>query len=243
MANPTTPSGTTRPTGYACDQCDTVIFTDDQIIGRRPLWDLGEYTSDSYLIAKPYDWSTLRRYDTSLHEGWYCCRFILMRMVTDKFGTGDSLIVYADSVHPITASAPAAAPRTVRRLTSRDFDQVLTMPEHTGRLGMIKLGAIWCPPCRLMDAAISRINTAGGIVDVDFYEVDIDEQPGLAARFPNQTIPYTLLWHDGRKLPISSTRMPTLDGGIIGAVGHTALTSLLTEARRQALAGATAVKI
>ena len=30
----------------------------------------------------------LTRYDASLHEGWYCCRFIVMRMVVDKFGTG-----------------------------------------------------------------------------------------------------------------------------------------------------------
>ena len=94
-----------------------------------------------------------------------------------------------------------------------------------------------------MDAAISRIIAAGGIDGVDFYEVDIDEEHDLAARFPNQSIPYTLLWHRGRKLPVSSPRLPILDGGILGAIGQSALTSLLTEARRQALAGASVVTI
>jgi thioredoxin 1 len=232
-------------TPYACDHCGTVIFTEDQIIGRRPLWDLGEYKADSFLITQPHDWSVLRRYDTSLHQGWYCCRFILMRMTTDKFDTGDALIVYADSVHPLVPDAPTppiAAPFAVR-LTGRDLDQVLSAPARANRLAVVKLGAIWCPPCRLMDAAIARICAAQNTEGVDFFEIDIDEQPELAARFPNQSIPYTLLYHRGRKIPVHSTRLHTLEGGIVGALGSTALTALLREARQQLADGATTIEI
>ncbi|MFD8376404.1 thioredoxin family protein [Streptomyces sp. NPDC059688] len=240
-STPGIPSGTP----FACNHCGTVIFTEGQIIGRRPLWNLDEYPADSFLITQPHDWSVLRRYDTSLHQGWYCCRFILMRMTTDKFGTGRSLIVYADSVHPVIPGTPAPATDAppVRRLTSDDFDQVINAPSSVRRLAIVKIGAIWCPPCRLMDAAINRIALAQTVEGVDFFEIDIDEQPELAARFPSQSIPYTLLYHRGHKVRVRSAQLHTLDGGIVGALGSTALTDLLTEAKRQLAGDVTTIQI
>ncbi|MFF8430594.1 thioredoxin family protein [Streptomyces sp. NPDC016566] len=235
----------TTTTAYACNHCKTVIFTSDRIIGRRPLWDLGEYTADSFLISAPHDWSVLRRYDTSLHQGWYCYRFILMRMTEDKFRTGDALIVYADSVHPAEAEAPTASPakRSPVRLTASDFDDVLGAPAMADRLALVKLGAIWCPPCRLMDQAIARVQAGGGIDGVEFFEVDIDEEPELCSRFPIQSIPYTLLYRAGRRIPMHSARFHTVDGGLVGGMGSGVLATILTQALRQLAQGATTIEL
>jgi thiol-disulfide isomerase/thioredoxin len=185
----------TAMTNYACTECGQVIFSSSQIVEQRRLWDLGEYRSEVILLdgAKL---GALRRYDTSLHEGWYCCRFIVMRMTTDKFGTGDKLIVYADSVKPAGAAPVAPAFRAVK-LTRDDFDEVLARPEVAGDLAVVKLGAIWCPPCRLMDAAIAKL---GPIDGVHFFDVDVDEEQELASRFATTSVPLTLFVHRGRVL-------------------------------------------
>ncbi|GAC1373995.1 MAG: hypothetical protein NVSMB32_17320 [Actinomycetota bacterium] len=169
-------------TGWVCNLCGQVIFRQHHILGRVRLWDLGEYQADAFLIAGVEDFSALRRYDTSLHQGWYCCRFMVMRMVVDKFGTGDRLMVYSDSVHPLS-DTPAVNPvrHAAVQLGEADFDNVLASPPVATDLAVVKLGAIWCPPCRLMDAAIDMIQQGGGIEGVQFFDIDVDHEASLAA--------------------------------------------------------------
>lgn len=232
--------------GYACNDCGRLIFTADQLLDTRPLWDLGEYDGESYLIGDVADWSQLRRYDTSLHEGWYCCRFIVMRMTHDKFGTGDALLVYTDSVHPVELgqdAAPAPQPRGAIVLSGDEFDPVLASPQLAGTLAVVKLGAIWCPPCRLMDKVITGIEQAGGIEGVQFFEVDIDHNLEFADRFPCQTIPYTMFYRDGRRIPVRGDRLHLVEGGIIGGIGTHDLTRIVTTVRDQVDAGAQEVVV
>ncbi len=224
--------------GYACNECGRLIFRTEHILGIRPLWDLGEYDGECYLISDVADWSGLRRYDVSLHEGWYCCQFIVMRMTQDKFGTGDTLLVYTDSVHPVRSGESSTAqpkPRGATMLTGRDIDTVLNGPRLAGALAVVKFGAIWCPPCRLMDKAIDAIEAAGGIDGVRFFDVDIDRDQAVAARFRNQSIPYVVLYRDGVRIPIVNPdrSLPLLDGGVIGGLGSRAIVALVTAARDQ----------
>src|SRR6185295_12826865 len=107
-----------------------------------------------YVLKSASGLAGLRRYDTSLHQGWYCCRFALMRMTTDKFGTGRALLAYVQDVERVTAghapamSASAHAGQT--QVTHADFES-LVETDQGDHLTVVKLSATWCPPCRLVD--------------------------------------------------------------------------------------------
>ena len=214
---------------FHCTHCDRPIFRAEDLVGTTNLWDLGDYQAEAYMIRQAIDESGLRRYDASLHEGWYCCRFIMMRMVVDKFGTGDALLVYSDSVvekHDATPAAPAKAPHAPK-LTARDHDAVIASPSLVGQLVMVKLGAIWCPPCRLMDSVIAQIGAEGALPDVRFFEVDIDAEPELAGRFRHQSIPYSRFYYNGRLVPLTADDgVVGVDGGLIGGLRRAELTAL-----------------
>ncbi|WNR42702.1 thioredoxin family protein [Paenibacillus roseipurpureus] len=148
---------------FHCKHCGKAIFRKESIIEEVNLWDLTEYQAHCYAITEAIELESFRRYDASLHEGWYCCRFIMMRMIVDKFGTGDKLLVYADSVVEVKDGEPVPkqqGPSHQIKLGKIDFDQVVHHPEAANlqdKLLVVKLGAIWCPPCRLMDRVIDSL--------------------------------------------------------------------------------------
>jgi thiol-disulfide isomerase/thioredoxin len=94
------------------------------------------------------------------------------------------------------------------------------------QLVVVKLGAIWCPPCRLMDAVIARIVAEGQLPEVRFFELDIDHEPELAGRFRNQSIPYTLFYYNGERVRLTREDGPTVDGGLIGGLRQDELVAL-----------------
>ncbi|MFN7132674.1 MAG: thioredoxin family protein, partial [Myxococcales bacterium] len=193
---------------FHCKSCGRAIFHSAQIAREVNLWDLGDYQAWAYQLTDDVDVSGLRRYDVSLHEGWYCCRFIAMRMTVDKFGTGRSLLVYRDSVEA-RSEAPATTPAPQKaqlRLTEVDFDRVVG-DAGDDRLKVVKVGAIWCPPCRLMDAVIERIAAAPDRPEVDFFEIDADASPELAARFAATSIPYLRFFYRGEPVQVRSRRI------------------------------------
>ena len=236
----TAPGAQAAPSTFHCRRCGRAIFTSDQILDRRPLWDLGEYQAPVFVIAQALDLGGMRRSDASLHEGWYCCRFMVMRMVVDKFGTGDALLVYADSVvelppggaPPVDTSTPAQV-----RLSEVDFDAVLAARADRDRLAVVKLGAIWCPPCRMMDRAIEALRAEGALPDVDFYEVDVDESPALAARYRNRSIPFFLFFYRGEAVRLVGGGPAVVDGGLAGGLSRASLRALCAAALTAARAG------
>lgn len=226
---------------FHCKHCGRPIFHAEDVLEVVNLWDLGDYQAEAYAIRQAIEPGTLRRYDVSLHEGWYCCRFVMMRMTVDKFGTGDRLLVYRDAVVEVKPgeTPPRAEHQGAIRLTARDHDAVIAASESRGQLLVVKHGAIWCPPCRLMDAVIERLVAAGELPDVRFFELDVDENPEFAARFRNQSIPYTRFYYDGRQVPVSLPGHPSVDGGLLGGLQQAELTglcrALLEQVRAEAL--------
>jgi thiol-disulfide isomerase/thioredoxin len=213
---------------FHCKHCARAIFRAEDLLETVNLWDLGDYQAECYVVRQAIAPEGLRRYDVSLHEGWYCCRFVMMRMMVDKFGTGDRLLVYRDAVVEVKPgeTPPRAGSQAAIRLTGRDHDAVIAAPESRGQLLVIKHGAIWCPPCRLMDAVIARIVEANVLPDVRFFELDIDENLEFAERFGNQSIPYTRFYYDGRPIPVTLPGHPSLDGGLLGGLQQAELVAL-----------------
>ena len=67
----------------------------------------------------------------------------------------------------------------------------------TGLPVLVDLWAPWCGPCRLVAPAIQRAsNEFAGRLKV--VKVDVDQSPGVAARFGVQGIPTLLLLRDGQ---------------------------------------------
>lgn len=223
---------------YSCANCGRSIFAEEHIIKKVNLWDLKEYQAEAYMLRDVLEMGTLRRYDCSLHEGWYCCRFIMMRMLQDKFGTGDALLVYTDSVVPhLEGEMPAikSSHKGQIKLSARDFDDV--MGANDGKLKVVKLGGIWCPPCRLMDTLIAAIDQERTLPEVSFFEVDIDQEQSLASRFENLSIPYLLFYLGGKRLVLSSDKHVIVDGGVIGGLTRHELETICRKILEEAARG------
>lgn len=231
---------------YHCTQCGRAIFRAADMIDRVTLWDLTEYQAECYSIARAIDIDSLERYDASLHEGWYCCRFILMRMVVDKFGTGDHLLVYTDSVVAVPEGETVKTTHDTRgqiKLTSRDYDAFLAAPQLEDKLIWVKYGAIWCPPCRLMDSVFARIAEAGSLPDVVFAEVDVDEEQALAERWDNSGVPFSVFYYNGRQVRLSGAGVPVIQGGLVGGLTAAQVIRLANAVLEQARQGHSSVRI
>ena len=78
-------------------------------------------------------------------------------------------------------------------LTEQTFDEALVANEG---LLMLDFWAPWCGPCRAIAPVLEELAEASE-GRVTLAKVNIDEQPGLAARYGIRSIPTILLAKDG----------------------------------------------
>jgi thioredoxin 1 len=85
------------------------------------------------------------------------------------------------------------APETVQ-LTEQDFDEALGGNQG---LVMVDFWAEWCGPCRAIAPVLEELVAAseGRVV---LMKVNVDENPGLAARYGIQSIPTILFIKQGK---------------------------------------------
>jgi thioredoxin len=88
---------------------------------------------------------------------------------------------------------PHEAPGIVHP-TERDWEETLAA---TPGVMIVDFWAPWCGPCRAIAPVLEDlVRTSGGTVTL--ATVNVDEQPGLAARFGIHSIPTLLFVKDGR---------------------------------------------
>src|SRR5687767_15650775 len=85
------------------------------------------------------------------------------------------------------------ADASTRHLTEQNFDEALASTE--GVL-MVDFWAEWCGPCRAIAPALDELakESAGR---VSLAKVNVDENPGLAARYGIRSIPTILIVKGG----------------------------------------------
>lgn len=84
---------------------------------------------------------------------------------------------------------------TTLHLTEGNFDQELA--RHPG-LVLVDFWAEWCAPCRMVAPVLEELATASG-GSVTLAKVNVDDNPGLAARYGIRSIP-TILFVKGGKV-------------------------------------------
>jgi thioredoxin 1 len=82
----------------------------------------------------------------------------------------------------------------VLHLTEQNFDEALAGSQG---LMMVDFWAEWCGPCRAIAPVLDELTRASG-GRVTLAKVNVDENPGLAARYGVRSIPTTLFVKDGK---------------------------------------------
>ena len=63
---------------------------------------------------------------------------------------------------------------------------------------LIDLNATWCGPCRMLKPVLEKLDTE--IADVEFYGIDVDDNPEFAEAFGVSSIPCVILVKDGQEV-------------------------------------------
>ena len=82
----------------------------------------------------------------------------------------------------------------LQHLDERNYDEALVAAEG---VMMVDFWAEWCGPCRAIGPILEDLaRTSGGTVTL--AKVNVDENPGLAARYGIRSIPTLLFVKDGK---------------------------------------------
>lgn len=89
----------------------------------------------------------------------------------------------------------------VQKLTTKEFDAAVA----SGAV-LIDFFATWCAPCRMLAPSVHAL--AEDTPNLKVYQVDVDEEPALAARFRVMSIPTLVLLKDGKPVKTSVGLVP-----------------------------------
>ena len=80
----------------------------------------------------------------------------------------------------------------VRDIKEAEFNDAV----KTGKV-IVDFWATWCGPCKMQGALIEQ-KIVPEHPEIEVLKVNVDEEPGLAARFGVMSIPTLLLYKDGQ---------------------------------------------
>ena len=80
----------------------------------------------------------------------------------------------------------------VRKINEEQF----TSEAKKSAVAVVDFSATWCGPCRMLAPVVEKLSEeyAG---QVDFYNVDVDDAPALAAAYRVQSIPCLVMLKQG----------------------------------------------
>ena len=99
--------------------------------------------------------------------------------------------------------------------TLEELNKLLSKQGNT--LAVVKIGATWCGPCKMLEHTISEIEPT--LEGVEFYGVDVDEaEEELIEKFQVQSVPVLLFFNEGLQVD-----------RVIGARGKSDLLELINK--------------
>ena len=79
----------------------------------------------------------------------------------------------------------------VKKVDQSQFDEV-----RKSKAAVVDFSATWCGPCQMLAQILDELS--GEVDSVDFYNVDVDENPDLAREFRIMNIPAVVALKDGQ---------------------------------------------
>lgn len=86
----------------------------------------------------------------------------------------------------------------IRALTTAEFKQAVL---EQSNLSVIDFWATWCGPCQMLAPVVDEVSKE--FEDVNFYKVNVDEEPDLTMQFGIKSIPTLAFIKDGKTVDIS----------------------------------------
>ncbi len=65
-------------------------------------------------------------------------------------------------------------------------------------ISLVKFGATWCAPCKVVAKSIDKIKTE--FSEVKFQEIDVDDNPTLAKDYKIRSVPTVILFKNGEEI-------------------------------------------
>ena len=81
----------------------------------------------------------------------------------------------------------------VKEITTQEFNSLVI---NSKKPVLVDFWASWCGPCRMLSPIVDSVSEQVG--GVDFYKVNVDENPQLAMEYGIMSIPCLILFKDGR---------------------------------------------
>jgi thioredoxin 1 len=69
--------------------------------------------------------------------------------------------------------------------------------EETSGVWMVKFGATWCSPCKLMAKTIASI--LPDFTSINYQDVDTDDEPELSKQYKIKSVPTVIFFKDGKE--------------------------------------------
>ena len=90
----------------------------------------------------------------------------------------------------------------VTKIVNDDMSAAMAAP-----VALIDFSAVWCGPCKMVSPVIDALSEkfAG---KVEFYNADVDDNMGLAAKYGIQNIPSLMLLKNGEAVDMKVGFMP-----------------------------------
>ena len=79
----------------------------------------------------------------------------------------------------------------MKNLNSKEYYEMV----QSDKLSVIKMGAIWCGPCRVLAPILQSVSEK--FEDVNFGEIDVDNQPEIVREQSVRSVPTILFFKNG----------------------------------------------
>lgn len=81
----------------------------------------------------------------------------------------------------------------VNKVTTQEFEEKVIDGENPV---LVDFWAEWCGPCKMLSPVVDSVSEQFS-GEVDFYKVNVDEEPELAREYGIMSIPTLILFKDG----------------------------------------------
>lgn len=70
--------------------------------------------------------------------------------------------------------------------------------EETSGVWMVKFGASWCLPCKMMAKTIASV--LPDFTSINYQDIDIDDEPELSKQYKIKSVPTVIFFNDGKEI-------------------------------------------